>query len=701
VSELSSSAEKSTLSRQKRIILFIICVALISLVFSMTIGSPVPSDVPHVLMYTALLMISFVTLFLEHFFTTPTDVLASTISILLLMSPLTRELSRFGPLFWAFFAYNLLLAITSLSALMLLNNEDSAHSVRNRISTYLKRFSVTFGNGRFLFLMLFFLTLVFYVDSQSSEFLIMAGFSIVIVFVNPIQSLFPFGDPAHDKSNDIGKIIGVQSKNVFLAKLYAERSSVKRFDLVGFRFKHSIGDEQGVYKGVIIDNFVLDEQQWIKILSLPDIPDSVIGSASTSAKANVVYKAEGPKVMEYIGSLVGVVLEGSNISTVRFEYDGRKLVNEGTLLQIKSAGKKVLYQVVQGITAVKNLESKNEAGYVVGEAIQLGEWNKDTMKFEKYGWVPDVNNPVFLADDVPSFNVEKGEVVIGNIPGTKYPVIINLETAVTHHLSILGVTGCGKSVFCRNLLKEIIGTGTKVICVDFTNEYRTKCTSLDPKPIVPVDKQDELFKAIDILSDELEKFANQQDKTLVKKNQDFLKSRFVEYIGDYLKSENKLSLFELPDVSNTTGILEYTKWFFKGLFEVARKQGNFGKRVCVVLEEAHTVIPEWNFIGVEDRKAQPLVNSISQIALQGRKYNVGFIVIAQRTANVSKTILTQCNSIIAFQQFDRTSADYLTNYMGNDMVAAIPALKFRQAIAVGKAFRSGNPIIFEVPEIKE
>jgi len=168
-----------------------------------------------------------------------------------------------------------------------------------------------------------------------------------------------------------------------------------------------------------------------------------------------------------------------------------------------------------------------------------------------------------------------------------------------------------------------------------------------------------------------------------------------------MQSDKRLALFELPDVSNTTGILEYTKWFFRGLFQIARQDANFGKQVCVVLEEAHTVIPEWNFIGVEEKKAQSLVNSISQIALQGRKYNVGFIVVAQRTANVSKTILTQCNTIVAFQQFDKTSSDFLLNYMGAEMVASLPALRFRQAIAVGKAFRSGVPLIFEVPEIKE
>ena len=68
---------------------------------------------------------------------------------------------------------------------------------------------------------------------------------------------------------------------------------------------------------------------------------------------------------------------------------------------------------------------------------------------------------------------------------------------------------------------------------------------------------------------------------------------------------------------------------------------------------------------------------------------------------VSKTILTQCNTIVAFQQFDKTSSDFLLNYMGAEMVASLPALRFRQAIAVGKAFRSGVPLIFEVPEIEE
>lgn len=134
---------------------------------------------------------------------------------------------------------------------------------------------------------------------------------------------------------------------------------------------------------------------------------------------------------------------------------------------------------------------------------------------------------------------------------------------------------------------------------------------------------------------------------------------------------------------------------------MAKYYQNYGKRVCVVLEEAHTIIAEISTMGVTDNDSKASVNSIAQIALQGRKYDIGFIVIAQRTANVSKTVLTQCNSVIVFQELDKTTSDFLANYMGKSFVDILPTLKSRTAISMGKAFRSNLPMIFEVPTINE
>ena len=54
-----------------------------------------------------------------------------------------------------------------------------------------------------------------------------------------------------------------------------------------------------------------------------------------------------------------------------------------------------------------------------------------------------------------------------------------------------------------------------------------------------------------------------------------------------------------------------------------------------------------------------------------------------------------------FQELDKTTSDFLANYMGKSFVDILPTLKSRTAIAMGKAFRSNAPMIFEVPLIDE
>jgi len=687
-------------SKGKRIVVFLAALALLLLAFRLTYGHPFPSTPPSLILFTSLLMLSFVTFFVEHFFTTPTDVVASTLAILLLISPIRGEISRFGKWYWLFYGYNLLLLVTSLAALLLLDEDKSRDCVQNRCSLQLKRFSTYWGNGRFLFCALFFLTLLFYVDNQSRTFLVLAAYAAVILLIDPKKYLLTFVVGHKQGQQDVGEIIGVQSKNVFLAQLYSERAAVRRFDLVQFRY--SMDDEHRVFRGMIIDNYLMNEKQWIKILSTEQLRDAAAAPTSNETSGrNVVCKLDRQDSLDLFDDFVGVVVEGSTIQTIRFEYAEKVPIVEGTLLEVRTGNKPLLYQVIQGRTTVELLESKNEAGFIIGEAVQLGTWNSERHCFDKYGWVPNINTPVFLASQIEEVEVGVGELQLGKIPNTNYPVLLNVADAITHHLAVLGTTGCGKSVFTRDLVRKIIQRGMKVVCVDFTNEYSAKFADLNPTTIIAPERQTELFRAIDELAMELDKFSNQRNRPYIEQREQMLRDCFIEGITAFLRSDATVALFELPDVSNTTGILEYTKLFFRMLFRIAKTERNFGRTVCVVLEEAHTVIPEWNFIGVEEKKAQSLVNSIGQIALQGRKYGIGFLIVAQRTANVSKTVLTQCNSVIAFQQFDKTSGEFLANYMGSEMVEALPNLRFRQAIAVGKGFKSGAPVIFEVPEIRE
>ena len=102
-------------------------------------------------------------------------------------------------------------------------------------------------------------------------------------------------------------------------------------------------------------------------------------------------------------------------------------------------------------------------------------------------------------------------------------------------------------------------------------------------------------------------------------------------------------------------------------------------------------------MGLGDYDSRGLVGKIAQIALQGRKFHVGLLVLAQRTATVSKTVLTQCNTIISFTCYDDTSLGFMKNIYGADYVALIPNLPRLNAVAFGPWVKSQYPLVFEVP----
>lgn len=676
----------------QRILLFIIYLLLSGLISFFHNGEVIPGSSEMIVLYSALVMLCFIVLFVEHFFTKPTDVLASAISILLLLAPIKNDLTDFGLWYELFFAYNVGLVTFSLLALLLVDNEKPSNSRQNITAYYLKAFTTRFGNGKFLFYSLFVLSLLFYVDNQSTEFLILFGFSLTILLIDP-KRFFIQAITLKMQPDEVGRIFSVKGKNIFRAKLLKNKP-LENGQLVHFSFNSGSGSKQ--YVGSVIDIHVLNSERWanILLLDLAELPD-------TPAPKEGVVCAIRDDMVSTIPPICGTVIEGSNIRRVRFNDSGHVSLTEGSLLQLTTGGMNVLYQAVQGTTFIESLESKNQATGIVGDAVQLGVWNPDQLSFDKFGWVPQVNTPLYLATDIAEVPVPENHMCIGRIPNTNYPLFLDKETAITHHLAILGVTGTGKSVFTRNLIREIATDNTKVIVIDFTLEHKNKLSDMNPESVVSSIKSEEIFSAIDALDGEMAKFQNQRDHGVISRSERKIKCNFWDAIEEFLKSDDPLRLFELPDVSNSTATLDYTKWFFKALFAIAKKERNFGRKVCIVLEEAHTVIPEYNFLGVADKSASSLVNSIAQIALQGRKYGVGFIVIAQRTANVSKTVLTQCNSIIAFQQFDRTSGDFLSNHIGEEMIQTLPNLKFRHGIAVGKAFKANMPLIFEVPEIIE
>lgn len=634
----------------------------------------------------------------QPFFSKDSNIFVNAITAFISLLLVESENRDF--IFYLFATTVFYLAISSY-VLMVIRKESLSNE--NKLIQFTSRLNRIIGKPDVIFSSFFLWGAVTQYTIKSDEFNGLLLFWVAFTLLNIpelARIIDKLLDPMKKEANKgIGKILGVQSQNTFLIKA---NKDIKEIDLFSFvEMRYSV--DQKIYRGLICEMMLLDQEQWIKVITNKEIEDLFCeGSGVIDHIDDVVYKILVDPCDDILDRFVGIVTEGSTIDKVRFLYNSKVSILEGNLLEVKVNESIVLYQIVEGRTVIEQLSSKNQSGYIVGEAIQLGTWNDSSCQFEKFGWVPTVNSPLYLASAIPDTAVSAGEYIIGNLPDTNYPVIIDKSIAVTHHTAVIGVTGTGKSVFSRNLIREYLrDENVKVICIDFTGEYKSKFADMSPIDIVSESKAVELFGDINFIEKEISNNYNKDnEKSLSRKKKLF--TEVTDVVNDFMMSEeSNISVFELPEVQNTSGVMKYTQTFFKALFKVAKENGNHGKRVCLVLEEAHTIIPEWNFAGISDKVSQPLINSIAQIALQGRKYNIGLLVIAQRTANVSKTILTQCNSIISFQEFDKTSTDFLSNYFGTEIASSLTKLRFRQAVAAGKAFRSNVPMIFNVPEIDE
>jgi hypothetical protein len=278
------------MNKTQRIILFAIFLGTLAILYFFNHDFRNLNDTIKVVIISTLIMLSFTSLFLEHFFTTPSDVLASSLAIILLLAPIKDMLNNFGKWYYIYLSYIVAVFIISLFALLLLDSSEPDSSTKNRISGILKSIVVHIGNGRWLFSILFLMSLMFYIDNQSSLFIFLSLYATAIIFIDPKKMLINLSKDVSSKEKDVGEIISVQSRNTFIARLFKNHTPLHRFDLV--EFNYSIAQNEQIKKGIIIDNYLLNEQQWIKILSSSEFQTIRGKSDIARHEPNVVYKLE-------------------------------------------------------------------------------------------------------------------------------------------------------------------------------------------------------------------------------------------------------------------------------------------------------------------------------------------------------------------------------------------------------------------------
>jgi uncharacterized protein len=119
-------------------------------------------------------------------------------------------------------------------------------------------------------------------------------------------------------------------------------------------------------------------------------------------------------------------------------------------------------------------------------------------------------------------------------------------------------------------------------------------------------------------------------------------------------------------------------------------------RCLIVFEEAQSFVPE-GFV-VDDWNLKATAQDTSRIIMESRKFGLGFMLISQRTAMVTKSALSQCNTVVAFQAVDQTGLEYLEQLCGRTLAKGIPTLPVQTAVTMGRGMTSRRPIIGRIED---
>jgi hypothetical protein len=389
--------------------------------------------------------------------------------------------------------------------------------------------------------------------------------------------------------------------------------------------------------------------------------------------------------------LIGFVVEHSSIGVINFEMARTSGLEEGEVVFARIDGREVFYQILDAVTFEESFD-QNPRGTHIVRAAQLGCYEQG-KGFVKFPWLPVMNTPVFAAKSrtFEQSAIGPRDFPIGLVPSTNIVLTANIDDLVEYHTAILGVTGTGKTELALDIVREAVARGTKVFCVDFTGDYRQRLA--DIAPIFPAPTQNEAQDLEAKLFDaETGAYGAGAEKKALKAAIDGLRASTAEQIETFLTGEDhNLAILELKEITNTKASLRLTELYLSTIMDWTRNHRR-ARQILIVLEEAHTIVPETGGAGF-DYDTQWVVGRIGQIALQGRKYGVGLLVVTQRTALVSKTILSQCNTFLTHSLIDQTSLNFLQSVYSSQHAALIPNLPNLHFLAFGKAMAAERPII--------
>ncbi|NCD32877.1 MAG: DUF87 domain-containing protein [Spartobacteria bacterium] len=207
------------------------------------------------------------------------------------------------------------------------------------------------------------------------------------------------------------------------------------------------------------------------------------------------------------------------------------------------------------------------------------------------------------------------------------------------------------------------------------------------------------------------KDGNDQNKTIL--------SRFIAFIlgdfnrlfkddenGDFIEEYNRaIDVYDKDRTSQLT-IVDVSQLPFEVLETVTALLGrliiefvshfmpeNRGKYpIVIVLEEAQNYIAE---------KSESIAKTVfERIAREGRKYGISLVVCSQRPSELSKTVLSQCNSFVIHRLQNPDDQKYIQGLVSSasaDILEQLPIIPQQHAVITGDCVRT--PIQVKIDDV--
>lgn len=655
----------------------------------------------------------------ESFFTRPADAIVNSITVIIALLGITSKNEFIG--YYFLIIYSSVVFIFSLYAILLKDSRYGhiAYKIVEKIGKSKNIYSIVF------------LFSIFSYFAYNKYIVILFLFWIIVRydFLKFVFNQERIKELLFD-SNEITSVGTIQeSEDGIYFGLISKNKKANEGDVC------FINNKKNIFVGVIISKLEYISFDRLKLLMiLEDSKPLRLNYKANEAfeknsiyyEPNQVYKLDFDKISDEDklriennaifkrkDRFIGYITANSNIDIIKFKIlEGRNNISEGDIIKTVIYDKEVFYQIIDGITNDEKAVEYNKTSYIVGIAKKLGKYKYETNELEHVKWLPKMYTPVYK---YKSNNINDSilkniaDTSIGRLPQTDLKIPIkNMNYLITHNTAILGVLGVGKSCLSFELIKKAEINNIKIIVLDISNQYISSNSGL-PRYI----RENKIIK--NLSEDTINTLKTSKEKTGSRSNPNEWgnEERYIDVLSkeieNFLQDERKsifvmnpdnhqvtkaASKFNIEAIENLT-IAEKTRLITEVVYKLLMEQGeSIHAKTWLVYEEAHALIPEWNSVSSNSDKVA--TNGTAKCILQGRKFGLGCLLVTQRTANISKSILNQCNTIFGLRVYDDTGMNFLENYIGNHYASILPNLEERHAIVMGKGLELKKPVIIEL-----